>query len=324
MCLPAQRRDHSEDEEATVRGHPTGEQHVLHNGDQRAVVVEVGGGLREYVVAGRPVVDGYDASARVDGGRGQLLVPWPNRVRDGRYRWASQDLQLPLTEVANHNAIHGLLRWTSWSLVERADERVVLGATVWPQPGYPFLLAVQVAYVLGPQGLVVTVTARNDGDEAAPYGVGQHPYVTVGTDLVDEALLTLPAQQWVRSDERGIPVATEPVAGTAYDFRAPRAIGTQRLDTAFAGLLRDPNGHAVVRLEHPAGGRAVELWLGAGADYLQVFTGDTLPDPTRRRRGLAVEPMSCAADAFRSGTGLVTLGPGDRHELTWGMRLLET
>ncbi|HEX6921955.1 MAG TPA: galactose mutarotase, partial [Actinomycetes bacterium] len=82
-----------------MRGHPTGEQHVLHNGDQRAVVVEVGGGLREYVVAGRPVVDGYDASARVDGGRGQLLVPWPNRVRDGRYRWASQDLQLPLTEV---------------------------------------------------------------------------------------------------------------------------------------------------------------------------------------------------------------------------------
>lgn len=61
------------------------------------------------------------------------------------------------------------------------------------------------------------------------------------------------------------------------------------------------------------------MWLGEGADYLQVCSGDTLAAP-RRRTGLAVEPMSCPPDAFNSGEGLVALGPGAAHRLRWGVR----
>ncbi len=297
---------------------PTGQQHELRLGDQSAVVVEVGGGLRAYRVAGRPVLDGYDATDRIDGGRGQLLVPWPNRVGDGRYRFGDQDLQLPLTEVAARNAIHGLLRWVSWSLVERDEARVVVGATVWPQPGYPFTVAVHATYELTGAGLRVTVSARNEGTTAAPYGVGQHPYLTVGTGLVDDALLMVPARRWVRSDDRGLPVGTEPVEGTDFDFRVARPIDALVLDTAYADLERDESGRATVRLAHPSDGHGVDLWLGEGAEHLQVFTGDTL-HPTRRRRGIAVEPMSCPPDAFTSGVDLVTLQPGDTHTMQWGL-----
>ncbi|MGH8970346.1 MAG: aldose 1-epimerase family protein, partial [Actinomycetes bacterium] len=151
------------------------------------------------------------------------------------------------------------------------------------------------------------------------YGIGQHPYFTVGTALVDDALLTVPAECWVRTDERGLPVATEPVAGTPYDFRSPRRVGDLRLDTPYAELARDGSGRSVVRLSRPAGGPGLDVWLGGGAHFLQVFSGDTLPDPARRRRGLAVEPMSCPPDAFRSGIGLVTLEPGGAHTLRWGV-----
>jgi Galactose mutarotase and related enzymes len=305
-------------EERDVTTYPTGEQIELSHGDQTAVVVRVGGGLRAYDVAGRTVVDGFDKSVRVDGGRGQVLAPWPNRVRDGRYRWADEEQQLALSEASTLNAIHGLVRWSDWSVLERTSSRVTVGTRVWPQPGYPFLLDMTAAYALDGDGLSVTLTGRNVGDTALPYGVGQHPYVTAGTELVDEAVLTVPAAAWLRTDERGLPASTEPVDGTPWDFRDGRQIGETVLDTPFAELHRDGEGRAVVRLAQPDGTHGVDVWCGAGTDYLQVFSGDTLA-PQRRRRGLAVEPMSCSPDALNSGAGLVRLEPGQEHTLDWGI-----
>ena len=79
---------------------PTGEQFVIEAGPYRAVAVEAGGGLREATVDGRPLLEGYAEDALPDGGRGQVLAPWPNRVRDGRWTWQGRELQLPLNEVA--------------------------------------------------------------------------------------------------------------------------------------------------------------------------------------------------------------------------------
>jgi aldose 1-epimerase len=305
-------------EERDVTTYPTGEQIELAHGDQTAVVVAVGGGLRAYGAAGRTVVDGFDVSARVDGGRGQVLVPWPNRVRDGRYRWADEEQQLGLSEAMTLNAIHGLVRWSEWSVVAQATSRVTVATRVWPQPGYPFLLDVTATYALDDWGLSVTLTGTNAGDAALPYGVGQHPYVTAGTDLVDEAVLTVPAAAWLRTDERGLPASTEPVEGTPWDFRIGRQIGATVLDTPYAELHRDEDGRVAVRLTTTDETHGVEVWGGAGTDYLQVFSGDTLA-PARRRQGLAVEPMSCPPDAFNSGVGLVRLEPGQTHTLQWGL-----
>ncbi|WUQ62539.1 hypothetical protein OG791_28225 [Streptomyces canus] len=74
----------------------------------------------------------------------------------------------------------------------------------------------------------------------------------------------------------------------------------------------------MVRLAHPSGGLGTDVWLGEGADYVQLYTGDTLP-PGERRRAVAVEPMTCPPAAFRSGTGLVSLDPGERYTVRWGI-----
>ncbi|MEU4067570.1 gluconokinase, GntK/IdnK-type [Streptomyces wedmorensis] len=298
---------------------PTGASWRLVHGEQSVTVVQLGGALRDYVVNGRPLLDGFSAGAPITGGRGQLLVPWPNRVGGGRYRFGDRDHRLPLTEPEKDNAIHGLLRWSLWKLLARTDDAVRVGTTLCPQPGYPFLLEVCAEYRLGPDGLETAVFATNAGTGPAPYGVGQHPYLTVGTDLVDTALLTVPARYLIRTDDRGLPIGQEPVDGTAYDLRTARPIGDLRLDTAFTGLDRGPDGRAVVRLAHPSGLRGVDLWLGEGTRCVQVYTGDTLAEPERRRRGVAVEAMSCPPDAFRSGTDLTVLEPGATHVLRWGL-----
>ena len=296
---------------------PSGEQVAISHGDQRAVVVTVGGGLREYAAGGVEVLDGYAADAICDGGRGQLLVPWPNRLRDGRYTWRGRDLQVALSEPERANAIHGLARWMPWRVAERSLASCSLRLELPPRPGYPFQLLLDASYRLDPAGLTVTLGATNIGREPCPFGAGAHPYLTVGTEFVDDAVLRVPAELRLVVDERQIPVGSEAVAGTPFDFRRPRRIGDSVLDVAYGDLDRDADGVARVTVAAPDGW-SVELWVDASHPYLMAFTGDTLT-PERRRRSVAIEPMTCAPNAFQSGDGLRTLEPGETFSAVWGI-----
>ena len=179
----------------------SGAQTQLRCGTQSATVVEVGGALRAYPAGGRPLLDGYGAHERCSGARGQTLIPWPNRLRDGSYTFAGTSGQLPLTEPDRRNAIHGLVRWASWAVAERADD-----------------------------------------------------------------------------------------------------------------------GRAWVTLADDASGTTVGLWMDEAYGYhLMLFTGDSLADPGRRRRGLGVESTTCAANALQTGDGLVTPQPGERAVSDWGI-----
>lgn len=193
--------------------HPPGEQTEIRYGEQRAVVVEVGGGVRLYEVAGVPVLDGYDVEQMVDGARGQPLLPWPNRLHGGRHTWDGREHVVPLDEPDKGNALHGVTRWRSWRPRRVSDSAVTMRLVLRPSPAYPFTLDLAVACALTDDGLTVTTTATNLGPEAAPNGHGAHPYLTVGTDRVDDAVLHLPADTWLPTDEHQIPTGRAPVEG---------------------------------------------------------------------------------------------------------------
>jgi aldose 1-epimerase len=290
---------------------PSGDQIELSLNDQEAVVTEVGAGLRTYSVGSRDVLDGYGVDELASSGRGQLLIPWPNRIRDGAYELDGRRHQLDLNEPARSNAIHGLVRWSSWSVSERGADRAVLEHVLWPRPGYPFTLELRVEYSLSGDGLTVTTTATNAGAERSPYGAGAHPYLAVGAEAVDEAVLNVPARSVLEADERGIPAGSRSVEATELDFREPRPVGPTRLDHCFTDLVRDVDGRARVVIGETT------LWTDESYPYLMIFTGDGLPDV--ERRSLAVEPMTCAPNAFVSGDGLVLLEPGESHSGAWGI-----
>ena len=265
--------------------------------DQRAVLDEVGGGIRSYTASGRDLLDGYPAGERSPSGRGQVLIPWPNRLENGSYEFDGQRHQLALNEPENGNAIHGLVRWEPWTVAGRKRHRVVMEYVLSQQPGYPFALKLEIVYALAMDGLTARTTATNVGELACPYGAGFHPYLTVGTETVDSAILHLPAGTVIGADARGLPLAASPVEGTDYDFRRPRPIGSTRLDHAFTDLVREEDGLARVALGGPQPGSGLDLWVDEAYGYLQVFSGDSLPDVNRR--SLAVEPMTCPANAFQ-------------------------
>ena len=299
---------------------PSGEQFSLAFDEHSATVVEVGGGIRSYTVDGHDVLDPYPLEAICDGAHGAPLIPWPNRLDGGHYRFDGEELQLPLTEPERGNAIHGLLRWRAWRAVERSPERVVMGIRLHPMPGYPFALDVRVAYELDGGGLVVTSEAVNVGVRACPFGAGQHPYLSAGGTFVDECRLQLGGATRITTDEaRKLPVAREPVAGSPYDFRSERRIGELEVDVAFTDLARDADGLAWARLRTPDG-TTRELWVDDHYGYIEIYTGDTLA-PQRRRRGLGVEPMTCPPNAFATGEDVVRLEPGDAFRARWGVRL---
>jgi aldose 1-epimerase len=296
----------------------TGDQFEIAAGGYRATITELGAGLRELSHEGVPVISGFGADELPPGAAGQLLAPWPNRVAGGRYRIGGQEYQLDLTEPVAGNAIHGLARWASWAAAAHDTGTVRLAMRLTGRAGYPFCLELTADYRLAPAtGLSVTVTARNSGSRPAPYGLGAHPYLTAGAPLLDDCELALPAAQWLPTGDGGIPVGPpQPVTGTPLDFRTARPIGDTRMDHAFTGLSREADGRAWARLA--AGARQVSLWAGEGFRWLQVFTGDALAPP-RRRRALAVEPMTCPPNAFATGTDLLMLAPGDTVSHSWGI-----
>jgi aldose 1-epimerase len=302
----------------------TGLQYEIKAGDYRATVTQLGAGLRELRFCGQPVIAGYEADELPPAGAGQLLAPWPNRVDGGRYVFGGTEQHLALTEPGRGNAIHGLTRWMPWAAVSHDASAVRLRSAAHGQQGYPFALEIEAEYRLeSGTGLHVAITARNHGSHPAPYGTGQHPYLTVRTASVDDCELTLPAASWLPLDDRGIPSGpAQSVEGTPYDFGKPQLIGTTQLDHALTGLSRDSGGRAWAHLTADGGtGTRVGLWAGQGYHWLQVFTGDPL-GPDLRRKAVAIEPMTCPPNAFVTGDDLLVLQPGDTVTHAWGIAAL--
>ena len=296
----------------------TGDQWVIGHGHQRAVVTEVGATLRSFTVSDVPYLAGFGPEEWSQGGRGQVLAPWPNRLGDGRYEFDGTTAQAALDEPSRRNAIHGLVRWLPWRMAGRAQNRVTMHCVLHPTPGYPFTLGLTVEYRLGREGLTVVTDADNLGAGPLPFGLGFHPYLTVGTPSVDTVRLTVPADRRLVTDERGLPTGEAPVAGTEFDFTGGRLLGTTRLDTAFTGVRRQGDGRLRVELDRPEGDRGVTLWADERFDHVMVYSGDTL-EAGARRQALAVEPMSCPPDAFRTGNGLAVIRPGGRWTGSWGI-----
>jgi aldose 1-epimerase len=272
-----------------------------------------GGALRRLTVGGWEVLDGYPAGGTLPGRRGGVLLPWPNRIRDGRWTWEGEELQLEVASPAAPNAQHGLVTWQPWTVLAAGADSATVGTTILPRPGYPFRLAAAIDYVLAADRLTTTLRVRNDGDRRAPLGAGFHPYFSVGaTDDggIADAEVDLPGRTELLV-EGGLPTGGR----RPFDGAVGR-IGDRAFDTPLTDLVRDADGWARTRLRGAAG--ELEFAVDEAWPWLLVYSGDTLP-AGQRRRSLAVEPMSCPANALADGVDLVVLEPGGTWAGTWSL-----
>ena len=298
---------------------PSGEQIEIALGDQHAVVVEVGGGLRAYSAGAATLLDGYEVDEMCPSGPrpGPDPVAEPAAGRQLRVRrTAASAPDRPASD--EHNAIHGLVRWAAWKVAEREPHRVVMEHVLHPQPGYPFSLGLR--HRVRPLG---GGPARADDSHERWLGavslrergasVPHRRHASASTRRFCARPADRAALGRARHPDRHGP----PWRARAYDFRRPRAVGTTRLDHCFTDLERDGDGLARVQLAKSDGGSGVSLWVDESYPYLMLFTGDPLPDVDRR--SLAVEPMTCPPNAFRTGKDLIRIEPGHSVTTTWGI-----
>jgi aldose 1-epimerase len=300
---------------------------TLRFGDLRLKVSPYGASLRglwrEYTDGNDdPIITGYTGAKGKIGGQGDVLIPFPGRVREGRYTFENHTYQMERNDKDGPNAIHGFLRLVPWEIAEQSETEVAftvsLGAN--DRPGYPFALRVTVRYWLEESGMGCRFTVTNDGEQTAPVGAGFHPYFTVGSAHIDEDTLQVPFDSILEFDSGILPTGRVlAVEGTPMDFREPRVIGSTRFNTCYLNPLRDPDGRLQVRLASPDTGRRLAVWMDEAFNYVVLYSGDPLPE-THRRRSLAIEPMTCGSDAFNHGEwGLVALSPGQSFAGSWGV-----
>ncbi|WP_336630757.1 MULTISPECIES: aldose 1-epimerase family protein [unclassified Microbacterium] len=310
----------------------SGTAHTIRSGAYVAEIASVGATLRTLRHDGRDLVVPFSADEVRPGYRGALLAPWPNRIVDGRYVFDGEEQQVALTEPDRGHALHGLVVWLDFAVVEQAADAVTLAATIEPQSGYPWRVEVETTYRVAADGLTQTVRARNAGPGAAPFGTGPHPYLVAGTGPLDSWSLDLPADRVLEvTPDRLSPIALEDVAAAdpgRFDWRSPRPLGAVEIDHAYTGLSRDAEGTATVRVLDPSGTGVQMTWDDACA-WVQIHTADRpggAADPSHRI-GLAVEPMTCAPDAFNADrydydAGLIVLPAGDGVEVSWRISAL--
>ncbi len=297
--------------------------------NQRAVVSPWGASLRRYLLINdggqeTDVVWGYSGGNGKRGGQGDVLIPFPGRISDGRYTFEGQSLQLECNDKEGPNAIHGFVRSLPWHVQEARSNKVTfeirLDADTYAGRGYPFSLTVWVTYELDASGLTCTFTVKNVGHRAAPVAVGFHPYFTVGTSLIDEAEVQIPGTAYLEFNERLVPTgAILSVTGTPWDYRRFRAIGHQRFNHCYVQLERDAQGMATASLRHVPRDRAIDVTLDHAFSAVVVYTGDAIADAPRA--ALAIEPMTCASDAFNHPDwGLKRLVPGETFSGRYNVR----
>ena len=279
---------------------------TLSLGNQRVVVSPWGAALRRYSltqVDGREtdIVWGYSGGAHKKGGQGDVLIPFPGRVAEGRYSFDGRSFQLERNDKEGPNAIHGFVRTLPWKVREILPDRVIfeitLDAESYGRRGYPFSLAISVTYGLDHHGLSCSFAVRNAGQQVAPVGVGFHPYFTAGTALVDEAEAMIPCAGYLEFNERLAPTGNIfDVTGSEWDYRGYRRIGSRRFNHCYVDLQRDGEGMATASLRDVGSGRAIDIVMDRSFSAVVVYTGDAIVDAPRR--ALAIEPMTCATDAL--------------------------
>jgi len=267
------------------------------------------------------IISRYQGAKNKVGGQGDVLIPFPGRIRDGQYKFEGEEYQLVKNDGEGPNAIHGFLRSKPWKTLHQTAQSVTFGIDIGADehPGYPFSLHTEVTYEISPTGFSVHYSITNIGEKNAPVAAGFHPYFTLGTAVIDDLTLKLPYKSYLVYDGFLPTGATKHVAGSNFDYLEERLIGPVQLNNCFLDPIREPDGNVKISLRTSDAYKYVHVLIGPDIDYVVLYSGDVLA-PEHRRKSLAIEPMSCGSDAFNHHHwGLATVKPGEALKGNWSV-----
>lgn len=304
------------------------ETYVLHNNLKNwsvAIIPSLGARVNRFVidlgVTKHSIIKGFDTasaleSLSIDGYYGAHLFPFPNRIQDGSYTFNNVNYQLPINEGQRNHALHGLIHDQPFEYVSdhitNSSARVSFQyASKTGFQGFPFSFVFTVTYIVDDSGLHLEVTAENTDRKPFPVGYGWHPYLDLDT-TIDQLQICVPSDKFLELDKRLIPTG---IIGKLDTFSNPNTLRDLKLDTCF--VLDTAEKFSETIIHNPLTNVKVSVYQQSGDNelkYVQLFTPET-------RDCLAVEPMSCPANAFHLDTNATILKAGDTHKWQCGIRV---
>lgn len=283
------------------------------------VLTDFGAGLNDLVVKNEKgqlvsVIDGYRTEEEVIQGhhtafKGSKLSPFPNRIPAGKYTFDDKEYQLPVNEVASNNQLHAMLHCRPFEIASETASKdgaalVLTYDYKGTDQGYPFPYLLTITYKLDASGVSVATDLENTTTTAIPIGDGWHPYFQFeNVNLVE---LQMGAAERLSSNVGN-------ALSDVHGYEAGKVMEEDALDDCFE-VQKDKRFS--LELKDPSSGVALEIWQESETNqyrYLQIYTPPT-------RRCIAVEPVSCAPNAFNTGRGLIVLKPNEKVSMSFGIK----
>jgi aldose 1-epimerase len=244
------------------------------------------------------------------------LSPFPNRVDGGKYHFEGQPYQFPCNSPEKIHAIHGFIFDRPFEILGFHESSGILELKyAYPGdfPGYPFRFDMYLTYQLQDHVFSCKTQVINTGEQPLPYGDGWHPYFRIG-EKADDWVLELPKCSQILTNDVMIPTG-EVISPNKLPKRYE--LQHKEFDTGFGITNPDQNSEASIALTNPVDEITLEIRQQTGGgkyNFFQVFIPPS-------RKSVAIEPMTCMADAFNNLSGLIVLEPGQCFEGEYLVRL---
>lgn len=245
------------------------------------------------VVCGFDSVEGYLTGG---GYQGALIGRYGNRIADGKFTLNGKTYILNKNENGISH-LHGgnegfdkKLWYAEPHSGEGYDSLTLRCFSPDGEEGYPGNLSVTVTYTFRDDNSL-SIVYEADTDADTPVNLTNHTYFNLSGYNAGDVLsnrLFIDADHYDAVDDRLIPVGEPvPVAGTEFDFTAPRPIG-QGYDHNFA--LRPAEGlRKAAQLWDDESGRTLELFTDMPS--LQLYTACVMDGPVPFKGGVPQRPL---------------------------------
>lgn len=262
------------------------------------------------------VIDGYKDYKEVPnlpGSKSAILFPFPNRLKDGKYRYEGVEYQFPTQEEHHGNAIHGFVKdevfkVEDFSVNDTGGEANLVFFYGGDRQYYPFRFAFHITYKYSGNELSTHFQIENRGNTHMPAGLGWHPYFTFDHAPISEIEMKLPFVSQVELDDVNLPT------GKVIDFQEHESfntLGDSKFDDCFKLIMQDKSA-----LFLPEKKLGLALEPSKEFLFLQVYTpGD--------RKSIAIEPMNCNVNAFNNQEGLMDLEKGSSFLASFIIRTMD-
>ena len=259
-----------------------------------AVISPVGGALKELVLNGQPIVSDKNLKSKDSMFFGSVLAPWPNRLANAEYEYLGQKFQTPNVDL-DRNSNHGLVFNRTFQVLAQSESSVTVGYLFGRDPSYPFEVKLEVTYELGDSELAVRAKAKCLAG-SAPFGLGFHPYLLAEEPFSFSAEFT----RQITTNEKMIPIGEKQIPGFSYEGGP--------LDDCFSGSR-------IAKFK--TGSFEVDVLLQENLHYFMLYR----PDLSCGESLLAIEPMSCLANAFNSAIHETVLREEEEKNFSFLIRM---